>query len=118
MGLEEKAKELGRLIGQSDEYKAVTRANDGLTSDTEATELLRQMDTLRHEAQSMLSRGQEPTPEMEQQLDALLLKVQANPSYQRLAVAQENLDKLMRRVNDWIGEGITKGAQSPIITLG
>ena len=118
VGMEDKARELGRLIGQSDEYKAVTRANEGLTGDTEATELLRQMDTLRHDAQSMLSRGQEPTEEMEQQLDGLLLKVQANPSYQRLAVAQENLDKLMRRVNDWISEGITKGAQSPIITLG
>ena len=118
MGLEDKAKELGRLIGQSDEYKAVTRANDSLTSDTEATTLLREMDTLRRDAQSMLQRGEEPTEEMEQQLDALLLKVQGNPAYQRVAVAQENLDKLMRRVNDWIGDGITKGAQSPIITLG
>lgn len=118
MGLEDKAKELGRLIGQSDEYKAVTRANDALGSDTEATTLLREMDTLRRDAQSMLQRGEEPTEEMEQQLDALLLKVQANPAYQRVAVAQENLDKLMRRVNDWIGDGITKGAQSPIITLG
>ena len=32
--------------------------------------------------------------------------------------AQENLDKVMRRVNDWISDGITKGAQSSIITLG
>ena len=44
--------------------------------------------------------------------------MQANPAYQRVAVAQENLDKVMRRVNDWISDGITKGAQSSIITLG
>jgi len=39
-------------------------------------------------------------------------------SYQRLLVAQENFDKTMARVNDWILEGIEKGAASPIITLG
>jgi hypothetical protein len=55
---------------------------------------------------------------MEQQLDALLAKIQVMPVYQRMASAQENFDKMMRRVNDWIGDGIVKGAQSPIITLG
>jgi hypothetical protein len=55
---------------------------------------------------------------MEKQLDDLLTKVQSNPSYQRVAVAQENLDKVMRHVNDWISDGIQKGAQSSIITLG
>lgn len=118
MGIEDRATELGRLIGQSDEYRAVSRANDALAKDAEATEVLRQMDTLRQNAQSMLTRGEEPTPDMEQQLDGLLTRVQGNPVYQGMAVAQENLDKLMRRVNDWISDGISKGAQSSIITLG
>ncbi len=118
MALEEKARELGRMIGQSDEYRAVTRANEGLTGNPEATAALRQMETLRREAQAMLQRGEEPTPEMEKQLDDLLSNVQVNPAYQRVAVAQENLDKVMRMVNDWISDGITKGAQSSIITLG
>jgi len=65
-----------------------------------------------------MQRGDEPTDDMEKQLDALLTKVQTNPSYQRVAVAQENLDKVMRHVNDWITDGIQKGAQSSIITLG
>lgn len=118
MALEDKAQELGRLIGQSEEYKAVTRANEALTNDADATTILRQMDTLRREAQAMLGRGEEPSEAMEQQLDDMLTRVQGNPSYQRLAVAQENLDKVMRRVNEWISEGIAKGAQSSIITLG
>lgn len=117
MALEDKARELGRLIGQSDEYRAVTRANEGLTGDVEATAVLRQMEGLRREAQEMLQRGDEPTEEMEKQLDDMLAKVQSNPAYQRVAVAQENLDKVMRLVNDWISDGITKGAQSSIITL-
>lgn len=118
MALEEKARELGRLIGQSDEYRAVTRANEGLAADADATAVLKQMEGLRRDAQAMLQRGEEPTEDMEKALDDLLTKVQSNPAYQRVAVAQENLDKVMRRVNDWISDGITKGAQSSIITLG
>jgi hypothetical protein len=44
--------------------------------------------------------------------------VQVNPAYQRLVVAQENFDKLMSHVNEWILQGIEKGAASSIITLG
>ena len=43
---------------------------------------------------------------------------QGNATYQRLVVAQENYDKIMMKVNDWIVDGIKKGATSSIITLG
>jgi cell fate (sporulation/competence/biofilm development) regulator YlbF (YheA/YmcA/DUF963 family) len=116
--IEDKAKELGRLIGQSSEYKAVKRANDALGEEKEAVELLKQMEQLRMNAQQMIQRGERPTEEMEKELDTLLGKVQGQPVYQRLVSAQENFDKTMGRVNDWIVEGIEKGAQSSIITLG
>ena len=116
--LEEKARELGRLIGQSPEYKAVKRANDELGADREAVTLLREMEKLREEAQNMIAHGQQPTQEMEQKLDQLLGQVQGNRVYQSVAVSQENFDKLMMRVNEWILDGIRKGAQSSIITLG
>ena len=44
--------------------------------------------------------------------------IQGRANYQRLLVAQENFDKIMGRVNDWILEGMERGAASPIITLG
>ncbi|HEX8851705.1 MAG TPA: YlbF family regulator [Gemmatimonadaceae bacterium] len=116
--IDDKAKELGRLIGQSSEYQAVKRANDALGGDKEAVTLLQQMETLRTDAQRMIERGERPSDEMEQSLDDLLGKVQRNATYQRLVVAQENYDKLMMKVNDWIVEGIKKGATSSIITLG
>lgn len=116
--LEDKAKELGRIIGQSPEYQAVKRATDSLTGDREATALLQQIEKLRTDAQRILERGEQPTQEMEQQLDELLSKVQVLPAYQRAAVAQENFDKIMLKVNNWILEGIKKGGTSPIITLG
>lgn len=116
--LEDKARELGRLIGQSPEYKAVKRANDELSANREAVTLLRDLEKLREDAQRMIARGEQPTEAMERQLDELLGQVQGNPVYQAVAVAQENFDKLMMRANEWILDGIKKGAQSSIITLG
>jgi cell fate (sporulation/competence/biofilm development) regulator YlbF (YheA/YmcA/DUF963 family) len=116
--LDERARELGRLIGQSDQYKAVRRANDALGADKEAVALLQRMEQLRVEASQMMERGEQPTAQMETELDALLQQVQVNPLYQRMMVAQENFDKIMVQVNQSILEGIKKGATSGIITLG
>jgi len=116
--IEDKAKELGRLIGQSPEYQAVKRANDALSQDSAAVALLRQMEQLRMNAQQMIQRGERPTEEMEKELDSLLGQVQGQTVYQRLVAAQENFDKIMGKVNDWIVDGIERGAASSIITLG
>jgi cell fate (sporulation/competence/biofilm development) regulator YlbF (YheA/YmcA/DUF963 family) len=108
--LEEKGKELGRLIGQSPEYQALKRSSEALSQDREAVALLQQMEKLRGEAQQLLQRGEDPTPEMEQQLDNMLERIQAQPVYQRAVAAQENFDKLMLRVNEWMMDGMKKGA--------
>ena len=115
--LEEKAKELGRFIGQSPEYQAVKRSSDALNGDREAVTILQDMEKIRTDAQKMIQRGEQPTEEMEQKLDELLSKVQTNPVYQRAIVAQENFDKVMYQINNWIMEGMKKGATSSIITL-
>jgi len=115
--LEEKAKEVGRLIGQSPEYKGLKRSSEAMNADREAVALLQEMDKLRGEAQQLIQRGENPTPEMEQQLDSMLGKIQSQSVYQRAVAAQENFDKLMLRVNQWIMDGMKKGAASPIITL-
>jgi cell fate (sporulation/competence/biofilm development) regulator YlbF (YheA/YmcA/DUF963 family) len=116
--IEDKAKDLGRLIGQSPEYQAVKRASDSLNDDKDTLTLLQKMEQLRVDAQRMMQRGERPSEDMERQLDSLLGEVQGRAAYQRLLVAQENFDKIMGRVNDWILEGIEKGATSSIITLG
>ena len=77
--------------------------------------LLVLMEAIRTNAQAMIDRGEEPTAEMEQQLDGLLHQVQGNAAYQRAISAQENFDKLMLRVNQWIADGIRTGATSSII---
>ena len=115
--LEDKAKELGRLIGQSAEYKAVKRSNDALNQDKDAVTLLRQMEQIRVDAQKLMERGEQPTEEMENNLDALLGQVQGKAVYQNVVASQENFEKVMARVNEWILDGIKKGATSSIITL-
>jgi cell fate (sporulation/competence/biofilm development) regulator YlbF (YheA/YmcA/DUF963 family) len=116
--LNERSSELGRLIGQTPEYQAVKRASEALNQDKEAVALLEKMEKLRREAQQSISRGEQPSQEMEEELDRLLGLVQVNPTYQRVLVANENFDKVMLQVNQWILEGIKKGATSSIITLG
>src|SRR5438094_6377901 len=103
--IEDKAKELGRLVGQSPEYQAVKRASDVLNEDKDTVALLQKMEQLRVNAQRMMQRGERPTEDMEGDLDTLLGQVQGRPSYQQLLVAQENFDKVMGRANDWILEG-------------
>jgi cell fate (sporulation/competence/biofilm development) regulator YlbF (YheA/YmcA/DUF963 family) len=116
--LDQKAKDVGRLIGQSPEYQAVKRANEALHNDRDAVTSLNRMETLRQDAQRLLAQGQEPSEEMERELDELLTKVQSSSAYQMAISAQENFDKLMMQVNGWISDGMKTGAASPIITLG
>ena len=115
--LEDKAKELGRMIGQSAEYQAVKRSSEALNGDREAVVVLQAMEKIRVQAQDMIQRGEQPTPEMEQQLDDMLAKVQTNSVYQRAISAQEDFDKIMYQVNNWIMDGMKKGATSSIISL-
>ena len=115
--IDDKARELGRLIGQSPEYQAVKRASAALNGDRDALALIRRMEEIRLDAENMIVRGEQPTDAMQQEMDGLLMRVQSNAVYQQMAVAQENFDKLMARVNEVILDGIQKGATSSIITL-
>ncbi|HEY7567164.1 MAG TPA: YlbF family regulator, partial [Gemmatimonadaceae bacterium] len=59
--LDQKAKDVGRLIGQSPEYQAVKRANEALHNDRDAVTSLNRMETLRQEAQRLIAQGKEPS---------------------------------------------------------
>jgi cell fate (sporulation/competence/biofilm development) regulator YlbF (YheA/YmcA/DUF963 family) len=116
--IDEKAQDLGRLIGQTEEYKALKRASDRLREDADCQRLLADMEKLAAEIEGAARTGKEPTPEQTEQYDKAVQSIQVNPVYQQMAVAQANFEKLMAKVNARIYEGIQKGAASPIITLG
>src|SRR5881409_1859259 len=116
--LEEKAEDLGRVLGQTDEYKALRRATEALREDQAVQKVLAEAERLAQEIERVAQQGKEPNKEQVEQYDTALQSVQINPVYQQMVVAQTNFEKLMAKINARIYEGIKKGAASPIITLG
>ena len=116
--LEEKAEDLGRLLGQTDEYKALRRATEALREDQAVQKVLAEAERLAQDIERTAQQGNEPTKEQVEQYDKALQSVQSNTVYQQMVAAQANFEKLMAKVNARIYEGIKKGAASPIITLG
>lgn len=114
-GMKERAQELGRLLGQSDEYKALGRARQRLTEDKDAVAAMNRLDALEREISTALHTGQEPDENAKQEYEQVFGALQASPSYQGLVAAQSNFDKVLQRVNEEISRGMESGAQSRII---
>ena len=115
--IDEKALELGRLLGQSEEYKALRRASERLREDAEVQRQLADVERLAQGIEQTSQQGKEPSREQVEQYDRALQSVQANAVYQQVVAAQANFEKLMAKVNARIYEGLKQGAASPIITL-
>jgi cell fate (sporulation/competence/biofilm development) regulator YlbF (YheA/YmcA/DUF963 family) len=115
--LDEKAIDLGRLIGQSPEYQALRRAEQSLRSDQEAVSRLERIQDLARQVDLAISRGELPDEAMTQSYEQSVRELELSPSGQNYVVARANFDKLMARVNAQISQGIEKGATSSIITL-
>jgi len=116
--IETRADELGRLVGQSEEYLAWRRAEERLTADDELRQSLDRLAQLQLAVADKAEKGEEPTAEQQAELDKLWSAVQASPLYQTYIAARTNFDKMMYRVNETILEGMKRGSQSRIITLG
>jgi cell fate (sporulation/competence/biofilm development) regulator YlbF (YheA/YmcA/DUF963 family) len=112
-----RAEELGRLIGQTEEYKALKRARDKLRDTPELGQRLRRLEEMARGLESAAARGEDAPAAEVSAYDGLLGEIQGDPAYQGMIAAQSNFDKLMLRVNEHILNGIQKGAASPIITL-
>lgn len=114
-GMKERAQELGRLLGQSDEFKALTRARQRLTEDAEAVTAMNRLDVLEREIGATLHNGDEPPEATKAEYERLFMELQASPVYQGLVAAQSNFDKVLARVNQEISRGMETGSQSRII---
>lgn len=116
--IDQKAQELGRLLGQSDEYKALTKADGQLKNDAECKKLLDDVRAMDEEIEGGARDGREPSPEQLQRYETAVRTLQAHSVYQQWVSAQSNFEKLMLKVNAQIADGIRKGVASQIITLG
>lgn len=116
--IEERALDLGRLIGQSTEYQALRRAETALKDDTETVAKLDQIQTLARQIDQLVSQGQMPDEAMTQSYEEAVRALELSVVGQAYVVARSNFDKLMARVNQQMSTGIERGATSNIITLG
>ena len=111
----ERARDVGRLIAQSDEYGTFKRASQRLSDDRDAVTRLNRLQELEDTFTTAIQQGGEPPLEQQQEYERLVGEVQGMPGYQALAAAQSNFDRLMMRVNEEIAKGIEAGEQSRII---
>jgi cell fate (sporulation/competence/biofilm development) regulator YlbF (YheA/YmcA/DUF963 family) len=113
--IKERARDIGRQISQTDEYRALKRANDQVADDRTTVELLNRLSALQDEVSESLRRGVEPGEKESEEYERLLSDLQGRPIYQGVVAAQSNFDRLMMRVNEEIARGIEAGEQSRII---
>lgn len=114
-GIEERAREIGRMLAQTSEYKAVKQANTSLSDDRDAVTILNRLAALEEELTGVLRSGREPSVEQQQEYETLAERLQQMASYQRVVAAQANFERLMGRINEEIGRGLEAGEQSRII---
>jgi cell fate (sporulation/competence/biofilm development) regulator YlbF (YheA/YmcA/DUF963 family) len=114
-GMKERAHELGRLLGQSEEYKALGRARQRLTEDQESLKRMSRLDELEREISTALQGGHEPSDEHKAEYEQLFMELQSSPIYQGVVAAQSNFDKILTRMNEEISRGMEAGSQSRII---
>ncbi|MES2123267.1 MAG: YlbF family regulator [Gemmatimonadota bacterium] len=115
--IEEKAMELGRLLGQSNEYQALRRAEQNLRDDPDAQGKLEAISALTRAFDALMAEGKAPEESQAQEYEKTLHEFELSAPGQGYLVARANVDKLMQRVNQQIASGIERGATSGIITL-
>ncbi|SRR5690554_2824263 len=114
-GTMEKARELGRLLGQTSEYQALQRARQRLGDDREVVALVNRVAELEQDIALSLQRGESPEDGVRDEYERVVSELQASPVYQGLVAAQANFDRVLGRVNEEIAMGMEAGAQSRII---
>jgi len=113
--IEDRALELGRILGQTNEYKAMQRAREELEELPEVKAQMQRVEMLTGKLEPFVKEGKEPPQDLAEEYQNLVSSIQAHPKYQAVVAAQSNFDKMMLQVNEKIVEGIRKGGESSII---
>lgn len=114
----DKAEELGRLIGQTPEYKALRRAEAILREDADSQAKVSLIQKLAREMDELVTQGQMPDQATAEIYENAVRDLEISPIGQAYAVGRANFEKTMVKVNQLIAQGMDKGAASSIITLG
>jgi cell fate (sporulation/competence/biofilm development) regulator YlbF (YheA/YmcA/DUF963 family) len=115
--IEEKAQELGRLIGQSTEYQTLRRAEKTLQEDAETRARLEKIDQLARQIDEQVAQKKIPDEATVLAYEAAVRDLEVSTQGQAYVIARANYEKLMTKVNQQMSAGIERGAASSIITL-
>lgn len=113
--MKERAHELGRTLGQSEEFKALQRARERLLEDADLVQTMNRLETLERDISAYLQNNMEPGDAEKEEYEQNFQKLQSSSLYQGLVAAQSNFDKLVTRMNEEISRGMEAGARSRII---
>jgi cell fate (sporulation/competence/biofilm development) regulator YlbF (YheA/YmcA/DUF963 family) len=113
--IQERAREVGRLVAGTEEFRALKRANERLRDDRESVTLINRLEELEDQITSSLRAGREPSTELQEEFETLATELQQKTVYQGVVAAQANFERLMTRINEEIAKGIEAGEQSRII---
>ncbi len=113
--IQDMARDLGQTLARTDENQELRRAIDSTGDDRELAELRSTLDGLEGKIETAIRGGAEPEDDVKKGYEDAVGRLQSNPAYQRLVVAQANFDKILLKVNQLIEEGLAAGAQSRIV---
>ncbi len=115
--IEEKAKSLGRALGQSDTVKALARAEESLREEEEVKEEFEKVQKLQSELMQKSQSGEEISEEKQQELKDAMSELEKRSEFQQFVASQSNFEKLMKQVNEFIQQGISEGQDSKIVEI-
>ena len=114
MVISNKAKELGQEIKKTPEYQELERTGENLKTDSNAQELIQNVQEVQRQIEFSQQSGVQPDQEQISRFNDLREKMHANLSVRNFMKAQEEFNSVMKSVNDAISEGITGEAPEDI----
>ncbi len=107
MSVNEKAKELGQELIESEEYKELKKKESALYDDEEATSLLEEYENTNKQLQMARANGQEVSEKQQKQLQSIQMKMEQNPTIKSYIESQKKFNEIMNSVNEIINGYIT-----------
>lgn len=102
----EKAQALGQAIADSDVLEEVRAAERRIQLDPTAQDLFEEMQNLQQQAQQAQMSGEQLSPQVQNQLQQVKMKMQGNDTCKEWLEAQEQFSNLMQEINRTIGEAM------------
>ncbi len=110
MSVKNKAKELGKEIRKTEEYQELERVSENMQEDTEANQMIKEIQELQQQIQFAQQSGVQPSEEQIQRFNEIKSKMDTNLTVQAYAKAQNDFSQFMQEVNSFISQGINPDA--------